>query len=356
MSARGRIRTLAMSFTAIPVVVLLAVSPVGAQPGDDPPKLGIRPVGQAVGTFFELSMVPGERRQLAVELFNSGTSPVRARSYASEVYTIVNGGFGARLGDEAGGGTSTWLDFAPEVLDLASNAGVSRTFAVTVPPDARPGEHIASLIIENEDELKGSGAVALNQVVRQAVAVLVTVPGPVVPALEIGAARHTVSASKSVVGVAVSNPGNVRLHPKGELVLSDAIGHEVARTPVSMDSFYAATDTFVEVPLAELLQPGRYTVRLRLEDTEHGVEASADSLAFDVVAPPADVVAAGQENSGPLAVEQRTAPIATRIRIWIPIAIAAVALAVGMTLLLRRRRKRLSGYKHVAGRKRRSDG
>jgi hypothetical protein len=52
-----------------------------------------------------------------------------------------------------------------------------------------------------------------------------------------------------------------------------------------MDSFYAHTDTFVEVPLAALLSPGTYSVRLTLDDPTQDVHASNDAIPFTVEAP-----------------------------------------------------------------------
>lgn len=49
---------------------------------------------------------------------------------------------------------------------------------LTMPRDASSGEHITVLVIENENGVKGSGSVAVDQVVRQAIGVVITVSGP----------------------------------------------------------------------------------------------------------------------------------------------------------------------------------
>ena len=243
------------------------------------PKLGIKPVGQT-GTFFDLTMAPGERRDLAVELTNHGEATVAARTYRADVYTIVNGGFGARLRPDPDTGPTLWLDYPEDVLQLAAGTTVRRTFSLTVPRDARPGEHIAGLVLENESPVRGSGSVAVDQVVRQAIAVVITVPGPPRPALEIKEARHALAASRSVIAVELANTGNVRLRPAGEVVVSDSGGREVSRTKVTMDSVYAGTATSVEASQDRLLEPGRYSVRVALD--YQGGRAEAGSLALTV--------------------------------------------------------------------------
>ena len=243
------------------------------------PELGIRPVDQT-GSFFELTMTPGEQRDLAVELANHGEAAVSARTYRADVYSIINGGFGARLHPDPDTGTTLWLNYAEDVLELGPGNGVTRTFSVTVPADAAVGEHITSLVIENEDPVRGSGNVAVDQVVRQAIAVVITVPGPAAPALEIQEANHALAAGTSVVAVGVANTGNVRLEPAGEVVVTDSGGQEVSRTTVAMDSVYAGTVTSVEAPQQRLLEPGRYSVRIALE--YEGGRVEADSLALVV--------------------------------------------------------------------------
>jgi hypothetical protein len=52
-----------------------------------------------------------------------------------------------------------------------------------------------------------------------------------------------------------------------------------------MGTFYAHDHTLVEVPLAALLVPGTYTVRLTLEDFEQGARAERMDLQFIVEAP-----------------------------------------------------------------------
>jgi hypothetical protein len=273
-------------------VLALCVTPAGAGAAE-PIRLSITPVGVA-GSYFTLTASPGERRPLTVQLGNAGTSVVRARTYPADAYTIVNGGFGAALAGEPASGTTTWLDYPDEVLDLAAGATVQRPFTLVVPADATPGEHLTSLVIQNAEPVTGDGTTseltfAFQQVIRQVIAVSVTVPGPLIPGLEVGAATHRTVAGKSSISVALKNSGNVRLKPAGEFVLRDAAGQEVSRYAVSMDSFYAGTETFIEVPFAQRLNAGDYTVSLSLADaTGSGVAVSSAALMITVPAAEAE--------------------------------------------------------------------
>lgn len=278
-SIRSRLALVAAAFV---FAVAGALPALAAEPGV---KLSLRPV-DVPGPFFDLTLRPGQMRTLAVELSNQGEVGIRVRTYAADVYTIINGGFGARLRDEPMSGTTSWLDYPSDVFELPSGEGLERSFTLAVPDDVAPGEYISSIILENDVPIQGTGGVTLNQVVRQAIAVVVNVPGPRQPALVIGAASHKIVAGKSTVAVAVENTGNVRLKPVADLIVRDASGAEVSRAQVPMDSFYARTATLVEVPLAALLQPGAYSVDLALEDAEVGVVAEATALPLEVVEPP----------------------------------------------------------------------
>ncbi|MEA2525696.1 MAG: hypothetical protein QOF73_2923 [Thermomicrobiales bacterium] len=269
------------------ITVLLVLMIVGAPASragaaeDELPQIGIAPVGSD-GAFFTLELEPGTTRELKVALSNYGTKPVSARTYAADVYTILNGGFGAKLADEPATGVTKWLDYEADVLRLDPSTTVERDFTVTVPEKAKPGEYITSLVIENADPIKGSGSIALNQVIRQVIAVAITVPGPQKPQLEITEATYEVLPSYARILVGLDNTGNVRLKPAGEVVLVDSAGAELKRAPVTMDSFYAGTETAIEVILAEPLEAGEFTVSVTLKDEEHELKVEEKALPLTV--------------------------------------------------------------------------
>jgi hypothetical protein len=239
-------------------------------------KLGIKPVGMSE-SYFTLTMAPGETQEFTVELGNFGADTTKARTYAADAYTIVNGGFGAKLDGEPTSGTTRWLDYTADTIELAPGTGINRTFKVAVPAATTPGEYITSLAIQNADIASATttGSVGIRQVTRQVIAVAITVPGPREPHLEVGAATYRTIAGNSFIAIAVKNSGNVRLKPSGEFVLSDASGAEVSRYPVVMDSVYAGTETFVEVPFAGRLNPGEYMAALALSDSAQQVQVAA---------------------------------------------------------------------------------
>jgi hypothetical protein len=268
------------ALVALVGILAVLLAPGVALAEGDAIKLALTPIGSP-GLYFDLTMRPGETQSLAVQLSNAGAAAISARTYAADVYTIINGGFGGLLRDDARTGTTRWLDYPTVVLQLPAGQGIGRKFTIAVPTDAGPGEYITSLVLENDQPISGDGSVSLDQIVRTAIAVVVTVPGKRSPGLSIGGATQDVVAGKSVVSIAVENTGNVRLKPVVTFTLIDATGAQVSQASLPMGTFYAHTKTFVEVPLAALLLPGAYAVRLSLDDAAQGVRA--DSAAISLI-------------------------------------------------------------------------
>jgi hypothetical protein len=304
-------------------------------------KLALLPVGGS-GPYFDIHMTAGETRTFDVQIANNGDAAVTARTYVADVYTIINGGFAGRLRDQSSSGSTLWLDYPTEVVNLSAGTSITRAFTVGVPRSTPPGEYITSILLENDKPIGGTGAVALNQITRQAIAVVVTVPGPRYPELAIGKASHTVVAGKSVVDVAVENPGNVRLKPVATVALFDAAANRISEATVPMDTFFAHTATFVEVPLAALLLAGEYTVRLTLEDAAQGVRAEA-STSFIVEGPPAGLPRG--PDTGPALTPVSKAPAGAQVTVplWGVILGGLLVVAIVGTLAVRLRRRQQDG-------------
>ncbi len=306
---------------------------------DEPIRLAIEPV-DVQGPFFELTLTPGESSQLTVDLANYGAASITARTFAADVYPIINGGFGARLRGEPATGLTTWLDYPSDVLVIEPGQAIRRTFVVAVPAATGPGEYITSLIIENEDPLSSGEGVAFNQFVRSAVAVVVTVPGPAQAALQVGDARHSFLEGRSVVGVGIGNVGHLLLRPAGSLSITTETGEPVDAREVAMESVYAHTSTWLEVVLDRGLAPGRYFAIVDLADPRRGGPAAGtrpfvvgeDPRPPSTVDPPA------------VATDTVDLPIIGRVRAmdWlVPFGVGALvsAVLVGVLTVARRRQR-----------------
>lgn len=259
--------------------------------------LGIKPVDG--GEYIELTVSPGEQRELTVELGNYGDAPVQAHTYAADVYSLVNGGLGIRLDGEPISGTTRWIDYETTDLLIEPGTAVRRSFSLHVPADAQPGQYMTSVVLQSaKGSPVGSGAVNIKQVTRQAMTIVLTIPGPQHPAFEIGTPSHRFVGGRSVIGIDIRNTGNVRVRPSGSVVLHDAAGNEVSRFPITMGPIYAGTSTTLEIPFAGVLNSGEYTIGVELGDEKTGV--TPQSAALDIQVHPSEAAAPdGAPSSAP---------------------------------------------------------
>ena len=316
---------------------LVIAMPVAAL--DEAPKLGLTPVSQA-GAFFELTLEPGEGTQLQVEAANFGSVEVEARTYAADVYSIINGGFGADLPDETASGTTLWLDYPAQVATLGPQEALVIDFEVAVPEATPPGEYVAALVIENVEPFRGSGPVTMDQINRSAIAVAIDVPGPRRPELQIGAVGHQAAGAQSVITFAIDNPGNVHLRPAGDFGLFDASGRELSAGPVTMDSVYAGTGTLLEAPLADLLPEGGYCAELRLVDEETGAADEIECTAFSVGPAPTPAPDASSPASAAAPLWLPSTDVLRRAAPFIVIGLIGLVLCAVVLVVLARRRRR----------------
>jgi hypothetical protein len=325
------------SSIAGPLLMAMAVLLVGAGPVSAegaPARLGLTPVGQD-GSYFELRLKPGEATRLQVEAANFGDERALARTYASDVYSIVNGGFGARLFGERPSGTTLWITYPTKEIALGPGEAIAIDFKVEVPADTPPGEYVAALVIENAEPLRGSGTIAVDQINRNAIAVAIEVPGEQTPALAIGAVRQHEVAGLSVVSFEVHNSGNVHLRPAGDFFLRNGAGEEIAASSVAMDTVYARTSTLLEAPALELLGPGEYCAELTLTDQETGATDTTSCLAFTIVAPADSGVPLGDLPTQVIAAIGGSGPILPVLFLLL-----LLMLGAGATILVLGRRRR----------------
>jgi len=303
---------------------------------DEPPvKLSISPVG-GQGSFISVELEPGEQRSLDLLLGNHASAAILARTYAADAYSLVNGGFGARLHGDPTTGPTLWLTYPTEELEIQAGSGVERAVRVAVPPGTPPGEYVSALVIENAQALPGSGGMAFDQVLRQAIAVVVTVPGPTQAMLQLGPAEHRWVTATSVVRLGIANEGNVLTKPAGEVVIANEAGSVVETLGVVLDSVYGGTSSLIEVALTEPLSPGRYMADVVLADPNRNVQAAASDLPFVVDGPPP---APGPADAGALALTDGF-PAWLGIAIGIVGIMACAIVLLGIVAAMRRRRAR----------------
>ena len=280
------IKTWALVFIAILAISSSPTSTVAQSTPDvskAPPAFVLQPK-EADQPYFSLELGAGTSQEATVLIGAEGDEVVPAKTYAADAYSLINGGFGVRELGEPVSEPTTWLDYESSDLELQPGQAIERTFTVSVPADAAPGQYIAGLIVQTAEPIAVGGSTMLQQTLRKALAVLITVPGPVTPEFSIGEASLRQSEASNSLLVDITNSGNILVKPAGEIVLTDPNGTTLVTAPIAMGSVYADDSTQIEVPIPALLAPGTYTIDISLADEATGASAANPVLALDVTA------------------------------------------------------------------------
>ena len=121
-----------------------------------------------------------------------------------------------------------------------------------------------------------------------------------------------------------------------DLTLLGSEGDQISRATVQMDSFYALTATFVELPLAQMLLPGDYRIQFVIQDAAQGARATA-TLPFAVEALPGDEAAEGVV---PGLTEVSQGAVGGQLPLLLVVALVAGALALGAAFMAAAHRRR----------------
>lgn len=266
---------------ALSILVLsILAMPMTAQ-ADQPVAFGLTPVDQSTG-YFTLTMNPGETRSVSVDLKNGAAQPLTAHIYPADVFTIVNGGFGAQAMGSPTTGVTKWLDFPTADLPLAPLEMQRHDFRVTVPEGTAPGEYITSVVAENQVGAEDGTPAGIHQNIRTAIAVSIRVPGDLTPELTVGDARYTLTGDRPTVHIALANDGSAMLKPTAKIIIRSSGDTVVWKKTIAMDSFYTHTTATLETTPSKPFGPDDYTVSITMTDAAAELTPVKTTAAFTV--------------------------------------------------------------------------
>lgn len=241
---------------------------------DAGPSFVIRPLEGTDGEFFTLEAEAGTTHELTVVLGNADDEPQELLSYVNDAIPMTNGGFAIADPEVPATGAATWIDYPTEIYTFAPQEGLERTFTVTIPDDAEPGQYIAGISLQTAEPLAVEGSDFFNQIIRKTIAVFIIVPGEETPAYELGQPEVVPGARRTQVMIPVNNTGNVLVKPRGELTLSNKAGETVLTVPIAMGSVYAGTTAPLAVSVPTSVPVGDYVLSVNLTDDVTGITAS----------------------------------------------------------------------------------
>jgi hypothetical protein len=218
---------LAASLTA---AVLLAANGAAAQEAteEEPAAVtwGVNPSSQDGPdgrAAFDYALDPGDTLIDFVGVSNFGAEPITVQLYASDAYTTETGAFDLLPSSEAPVDVGSWIGFNEQTLTVAPETRLDVPFALTVPADATPGDHVGGIVAAVTEETTDASGNAILMERRVGARVHLRVAGELDPNLtpELGHVTYDYEWNPIEPGsvsfdYAVENAGNVRL--QGELV------------------------------------------------------------------------------------------------------------------------------------------
>jgi len=276
---------LAAAASALPMRQLAAQTPE-ASPKAEAPRFSLHPLEETAHGYPELELEPGATGELRVGVTNSGSVPVELTLFRADAVAMINGGFAAAdLADEPTGHT-LWMDLEPTEIGAEPGETTEIAISVAIPADAAPGQYVTSLVAQT-NPLAITGTEMFNQVLRNALPVVISVPGPVTPGMDVGEPVIAAQAALRFIQIPVANTGNILIKPEGEVVMTTPDGEPVIIAPVAMKSIYLGLATEIRVAIPDQVAPGDYRISYVLTEPTHGLQATQDDVPVTLTVPEA---------------------------------------------------------------------
>ena len=226
--------------------------------------------------YFTYELEPGRDTTDFVVISNNGQTAVALSFYAADGITAINGStaFGGR--DEVRTNVRSWLTADASSLEVPAGQSVRVSFAVRVPADALPGDHVAGWVVEAPPKPGTAGGLAASVTERAAVAVVVRVPGPADHQLVPGSICLNQETGSNYFEVSVRNDGNVLTKAEGALTLTTKAGDDVFERAANLGNVVPSDGTLLRLDAPFDPGPGEYVATIGMTQTDgQRIEASS---------------------------------------------------------------------------------
>lgn len=195
--------------------------------------------------FIYIAQIGKEIRD-QVDVINLTNASVKAKVWAVDAMTTVDGAYTIK---EESTDIGTWINFFEKVIenereetidlgseiiiDLEANETKTLNFKIVVPENAEVGDHMGAIMVQavdGESELlneKGEITPGVKVVTRVGTRVFLTVPGEIITLLEFLKFSWEIKESKFYFFLTLENKGNVRIEPKGEIIIKNILGTKI---------------------------------------------------------------------------------------------------------------------------------
>ncbi len=213
---------------------------------------------------FELNSNPGDRIDNYIKIYNDTDSEI---SVKMEIEDFAASGERGEVLLKADDSISTyslrkWVSMNPEVFNLAPRSTQVVQFSISVPENAEPGGHYASILASISSAGVESTGVGVAQKVGSLL--LLSVSGELFEKMDItefSAPEFSEYGPKELV-VKFSNSGTIHSKPRGFVIIKNMLGAEVAKIDIPQLNVLPQSSRKINIPVKLDNQIGKYEASL----------------------------------------------------------------------------------------------
>lgn len=241
--------------------------------------------GKSIGTaYFVEERNPGSKFVGHLSISNSGKTFTRLHIDAVDAVTSTRGGTVFAPRDDPDKTMGAWMKPDKDLIRLEPGQSRTVAFTVTIPPDARPGDHVGGIAIEPLRRATSGGQFAVTQVLRVAVATQIRVRGTANKALTPKVLRLEAITGSEVPAlyVKLANDGELLCKPTLTATLYQD-GQPLSSEKREIDTILARSSIDYPLYWPRGLKAGTYDAAVRTEGCGKAVQTQAEvKLANDL--------------------------------------------------------------------------
>jgi hypothetical protein len=178
--------------------------------------------------YFKRTVAPRASFTDDVVVSNGGSTPVTLLVYPVDGLTGQTSGSVYANRDAPRRETGAWLRIAADRITVEPGTETTVGFTARVPAGASPGDHLAGIAFEDTNVATSTGRFQVRQVLREVIGVLIRVPGPAQPRLQLGRLSLSTLAGTRLgsVVVRIGNVGRLLCKPELSVDLAAPKLHE----------------------------------------------------------------------------------------------------------------------------------
>ena len=237
MSTRLRLTT-AFVLTGVLLLTVVAPTPASAGTGGVAWTVQTADNTQGIGRAnFTYDVAPGTVLSDTMIVVNTGTEPLPLAVYAADAFTASTGEIDVLVDGQPSRDAGTWVAVSSAALTLNPGDSADVPFTITVPADARPGDHAAGIVTSLTSR---DAAATLSVDRRLGTRINLRVGGELTPAAAVSnvSTRYLPSwnpfdPGRLIVQYDLANTGNTRLTGSETVVTTSPLGGRTSPTQLS---------------------------------------------------------------------------------------------------------------------------